>query len=119
MAGFFFDLTSAPLTLLRGGLQESLRFRPSAALTEAVGDPAGTFFIFRVFKRFRHRVQDISFRYGPESDASAEPFCPFGYRFLLRCPQAKRIAVAFAEQEVDEVVTDEYDLPMDAVITDR
>ncbi len=40
-------------------------------------------------------------------------------RFLLRCPQAKRIAVAFAEQEVDEVVTDEYDLPMDAVITDR
>ena len=39
-------------------------------------------------------------------------------RYLIRCPQAKRIAVAFAEQEVDVVVADALDLPMDLVVRD-
>ena len=40
-------------------------------------------------------------------------------RYLARCPQAKHIAVAFAEQEFDKIVTDYYDLPMDMVVTDK
>ena len=40
-------------------------------------------------------------------------------RYLVRCPQAKRIAVAFAEQELPGVVTDACDLPMDMVVTDK
>ena len=40
-------------------------------------------------------------------------------RYLVRCPEAKHIAVAFAEQEVPHVVTDAYDMPMDMVITDK
>ena len=39
-------------------------------------------------------------------------------RYLIRCPQARRIAVAFAEQEVDVVVADALDLPMDLVVRD-
>ncbi len=39
-------------------------------------------------------------------------------RYLVRCPEAERIAVAFAEQQVDKVVTDAFDMPMDMVITD-
>ncbi len=39
-------------------------------------------------------------------------------RYLIRCPKAKRIAVAFAEQEFDEVITDYFDIPMDMVVTD-
>ena len=39
-------------------------------------------------------------------------------RYLVRCPRAKHIAVAFAEQKFDEVVTDYYDMPMDMVVTD-
>ena len=40
-------------------------------------------------------------------------------RYLTRCPHAAHIAVAFAEQEFDAVVTDYYDLKVDAVITDK
>jgi 5-formyltetrahydrofolate cyclo-ligase len=40
-------------------------------------------------------------------------------RYLTRCSQAKRIAVAFAEQEFDQVVTDFFDMPMDMVVTDK
>jgi len=39
-------------------------------------------------------------------------------RYLIRCPQAKRFAVAFAEQKVDAVVADALDLPMDLVVHD-
>ena len=39
-------------------------------------------------------------------------------RYLIRCPQARRIAVAFAEQQVDAVVADALDLPMDVVVHD-
>ena len=40
-------------------------------------------------------------------------------RYLARCPGAKHIAVAFAEQEFDHIVTDYFDLPMDMVVTDK
>ena len=39
-------------------------------------------------------------------------------RYLVRCPEAKHIAVAFAEQEVPRVVTEAFDMPMDMVVTD-
>ena len=40
-------------------------------------------------------------------------------RYLTRCPNAKHIAVAFSEQEFDEIVTDFFDLPVDMVVTDK
>ena len=40
-------------------------------------------------------------------------------RYLVRCPEAKHIAVAFAEQEVPRVVTEAFDMPMDIVVTDQ
>ena len=40
-------------------------------------------------------------------------------RYLVRCPEAKHIAVAFAEQEVPRVVTEAFDMPMDMVVTDQ
>lgn len=38
-------------------------------------------------------------------------------RYLARCPQAKRIAVAFDEQELPAVATDKFDVPMDLIVT--
>lgn len=38
-------------------------------------------------------------------------------RFLLRCPQAHLIAVAFPEQIVDEIPTEEHDLPLPLILT--
>ena len=40
-------------------------------------------------------------------------------RYLTRCPGAKHIAVAFAEQEFDRIETDFFDLPVDMVVTDK
>lgn len=40
-------------------------------------------------------------------------------RYLLRCPQALRVCVAFACQELPEVVCGEYDLPMQLVVTEE
>ena len=40
-------------------------------------------------------------------------------RYLMRCPHAAHIAVAFAEQEFDAVVTDYFDMKVDAVVTDK
>ena len=37
----------------------------------------------------------------------------------MRCPHAAHIAVAFAEQEFDAVVTDYFDMKVDAVVTDK
>ena len=39
-------------------------------------------------------------------------------RYLVRSPESKHIAVAFAEQEVPHVVTEAFDQPMDMVVTD-
>ena len=40
-------------------------------------------------------------------------------RYLARCLQAKHVAVAFAEQEFDQIVTDYFDRKVDRVVTDR
>lgn len=40
-------------------------------------------------------------------------------RYLVRCPRAKKIAVAFAEQELPRVITDANDVPMDRIVTDK
>lgn len=40
-------------------------------------------------------------------------------RFLVEAKNAKRIAIAFFEQLVDEVVCENHDLLMDLVVTDR
>jgi len=36
--------------------------------------------------------------------------------YLKRCVNARKVGVAFAEQKLDEVVADEYDVRLDAVI---
>jgi 5,10-methenyltetrahydrofolate synthetase len=36
--------------------------------------------------------------------------------YLKRCVRARKVGVAFAEQKLDEVVTDDYDVRLDAVL---
>ncbi len=45
----------------------------------------------------------------------------WGYydRFLVRCPKASRLLVAFAVQELPEIAVGPYDLPMDTIITEE
>lgn len=45
----------------------------------------------------------------------------WGYydRFLVRCPKAPRLLVAFAAQELPEIAVGAYDLPMDYIITEE
>ena len=44
----------------------------------------------------------------------------WGYydRFLVRCPKAPRLLVAFAAQELPEIAVGPYDLPMDYLVTE-
>ena len=39
-------------------------------------------------------------------------------RFLPQCTRAYKILVAFEAQQLEQVFTDEHDIPMDAVITE-
>ena len=39
-------------------------------------------------------------------------------RFLVRCPKAPCLLVAFAAQELPEIATGPYDLPMDYIVTE-
>lgn len=40
-------------------------------------------------------------------------------RFLPRAPQALRIGIAFSEQEVDSLLAEDTDIPMDFIATDK
>lgn len=40
-------------------------------------------------------------------------------RFFVRCPQALRVAVAFEAQKLSEIPTEKYDVPMQAVLTEK
>lgn len=40
-------------------------------------------------------------------------------RFFVRCPQALRVAVAFEAQKLPRISMEEYDVPMQAVLTEK